>query len=285
MTQRHSELGIRQSEINAYWEQEVCGTRFSSATDDRIRSEEITTARYEVEPFIADFAEFSTYSPATTLLEVGVGAGTDFIQWLRTGGSCHGIDATEAAIELTLQRIQLEPCPAPVSLRVADGENLPFPDGMFDLVYSYGVIHHAADTQVCLDEIFRVLKPGGEAKIMVYSNLSVVGFLLWLIHGVGQLRPFQSQRKLISKYLESPGTKAFGKQEFRGMLERAGLVPDSLVKKAGSGDLLLMPPSQKYSSRTGLYSRAQRLYPRRIVRRFEAVLGLALLATAHKPLL
>jgi len=55
----------------------------------------------------------------------------------------------------------------------ADGEHLPFADSTFDYVYSFGVMHHAPDTQRCIDEAFRVLRPGGQALIMLYHRHSL----------------------------------------------------------------------------------------------------------------
>ncbi|WP_139094312.1 class I SAM-dependent methyltransferase, partial [Acinetobacter baumannii] len=53
-------------------------------------------------------------------------------------------------------------------LKVGNAESLPYPDGSFDLVYSWGVIHHSPDTEKCLSEISRVARKGAPVKVMVY---------------------------------------------------------------------------------------------------------------------
>jgi 2-polyprenyl-3-methyl-5-hydroxy-6-metoxy-1,4-benzoquinol methylase len=72
--------------------------------------------------------------------EVGVGAGTDHLQWARAGALCHGVDLTDAAIETT--RARLAHYGFTSELRRVDAETLPFPDDTFDVVWSWGVIHH-----------------------------------------------------------------------------------------------------------------------------------------------
>ncbi len=55
-----------------------------------------------------------------------------------------------------------------------DAETLPFPDASFDLVYSNGVLHHTPNTSQVIDEIFRVLRPGGKVIAMFYAENSLI---------------------------------------------------------------------------------------------------------------
>jgi ubiquinone/menaquinone biosynthesis C-methylase UbiE len=82
-------------------------------------------------------------------------------------------------------------------------------DGTFDLVYSWGVLHHSPDTARAVAEVLRVLKPGGTAKVMIYSTYSLVGFMLWARYALLRLRPLTSLADIYAKFLESPGTKAY----------------------------------------------------------------------------
>ncbi|HTG16518.1 MAG TPA: class I SAM-dependent methyltransferase [Blastocatellia bacterium] len=81
-----------------------------------------------------------------------------------------GVDLTEASVELVRTRFALEGLTA--ELRTADAENLPFADAGFDLVYSHGVLHHTPDTQRAINEVHRVLRPGGTAMVMLYHKNS-----------------------------------------------------------------------------------------------------------------
>jgi len=124
------------------------------ATYSKEYFEEIERRRYDPvvgEPEIFSFAQFTRYS-GKKILEVGVGAGTDFIQWVRAGAVAYGIDLTEKAIEHVRRRLEVYNLHA-ADIRVGDAENLPYEDNTFDLVYSFGVIHHSPDTERALSEI------------------------------------------------------------------------------------------------------------------------------------
>ena len=123
------------------------------------------------------------------------------------GADLSGIDLTEAGIDLTSRRLKAEGLHS--DLRVADAEALPFPDDHFDVVYSWGVIHHSPDTKLAAREILRVLRPGGRFCVMVYNLNSFVAVQAWLVHGAASGRPRKSRLELIAEHVESPGTKAF----------------------------------------------------------------------------
>jgi ubiquinone/menaquinone biosynthesis C-methylase UbiE len=197
--------------VRAYWQAEPCGTSTTEAPPGtREFYEDVERRRYELEPFIPGFAEFERWR-GERVLEVGVGLGTDFVQFVRAGAEATGVDLTEASVEAVRERLALEGLGA--ELRVADAESLPFGDGEFDLVYSWGVIHHTPDTERALAEIRRVLRPGGEARIMLYSRRSWVALGVWLRYGVLRGRPHKSPTALLADWMESPGTKAYTQAE------------------------------------------------------------------------
>src|SRR5205807_6238592 len=80
----------------------------------------------------------------------------------------------------------------------ADAECLPFADETFDLVYSWGVLHHSPDVARTLQEIHRVLRPGGECRAMLYHRHSLVASQCYLRYGLGRLRPFIPLSDLIA---------------------------------------------------------------------------------------
>jgi len=204
-------------DVHDYWNEESCGT---GLTDKKKYSkdyfDEIEVSRYELEPYIHSFAEFEKYNNKS-VLEVGVGAGTDFINWVRNGAISCGIDLTNEAIENVKHRLSLENLKA-TTLKVADAEKLPFDDNKFDLVYSWGVIHHSPDTPKALKEIARVTKPGGEIKIMIYNRYSVTAFWVWFRNCLMKGRAWESLSYAVANYVESPGTKAYTIKEARNLL-------------------------------------------------------------------
>lgn len=105
------------------------------------------------------------------LLEIGSGAGGHSALFARQGAIVTSVDITLDRARATNGKFRLmgdmaEGCQA----SQADAERLPFADGTFDIVYSNGVLHHTNDTGTALDEAYRVLKPGGQAVIMLYCK-------------------------------------------------------------------------------------------------------------------
>ena len=123
------------------------------------------------------------------VLEIGCGMGTHAALLAKAGARLTAIDLTERAIEATRRRFELFHLSGRIER--ADAENLSFANSSFDLVWSWGVIHHSSRFEACLGEIARVLRPGGRLLLMVYYRPSIVYYInCALIRGVllGQLR-------------------------------------------------------------------------------------------------
>lgn len=204
------------ADVRAHWEQEPCGTDRAVVGDLPARSrewfEEVERFRYEVEGYIHSVAQFTRHH-GKTILEVGVGAGTDHLQWARAGCRCYGVDLTDAAIETTRARLAFYGLQS--DLRRVDAESLPFETGTFDLVYSWGVIHHSARPDRIIAEIHRVLKPGGLFVGMMYGRRSVMALRFWVRYALLRGRPWRSVSDVLSAHVESPGTKAYRVRELR----------------------------------------------------------------------
>jgi SAM-dependent methyltransferase len=197
--------------VREFWEQEPCGTKTASSTPGTAEFfAEVERRRYELEPFLPTFAEFERWHDRD-VLEVGVGLGTDFVRFARAGARAVGIDLTAASVEAVQRRLAQEGLAADV--RVADAEALPFDDASFDLVWSYGVLHHTPDTPKALGEIRRVLRPDGEARVMLYARRSWLAYGAWVRWGLLRGKPWRSIADVLATHLESPGTKAYTDEE------------------------------------------------------------------------
>jgi ubiquinone/menaquinone biosynthesis C-methylase UbiE len=205
----HSE-SCQNEDVRQYWDREACGTDKSIVgTWPELSPEwfaQVEQHRYAMEPCIHTMAQFSTHR-GQTVLEVGVGAGTDHLQWARAGAVCYGVDLTQRAIDTTRAHLALHGFNS--TLQRIDAETLPFPDASFDLVYSWGVIHHSAHPEQIVREIRRVLKPNGICIGMLYARHSLVVFKLWIKHALMKGRPWKSWAELVADHMESPGTKAY----------------------------------------------------------------------------
>lgn len=107
------------------------------------------------------------------VLEVGPGAGGHSALLAKYGAIMASVDLTFDRARATNAKFRMMGDDAKGCQAVqSDGENLPFADGTFDLVYSNGVLHHSPDTEQAIGEVYRVLKPGGQAVIMLYCKSS-----------------------------------------------------------------------------------------------------------------
>ena len=203
--------------------------------------------------------------------------GADHIEWAKSQPrSLTGIDLSPRAIEHTRKRLKIYGFKSEVG--EGDAEKLPFHDAKFDLVYSWGVLHHSPNTSEAINEVYRVLRPNGIARIMIYHKYSLTGYMLWARYGLLSGRPFQSLGDIYANHLESPGTKAYSTQEASVMLGRFALV--SIQTQLSFGDLLEGAVGQRHSGI--LLTLAKNLWPRWLLKRACKKHGLALFIEARK---
>lgn len=267
--------------VKQHWEEETCGARYGGDGERLEWFRSIARVRYDLEPYIREFARFQD-SAGKHVLEIGVGAGSDFLQWCRHAEHATGVDLTEAGIALTRERLELESIARDrYTLRTADAEALPFPDATFDIVYSWGVLHHAPATEQAYREVFRALKPGGEMRTMIYHVPSWTGLMLYVAHGLARGRIFLGQRRAVFDHLESAGTKAYTKDEARELALGAGFDDVRVSTRLGPGDLLTIKPSARYSALP--FRLAWKFWPRWLVGLLGDRFGLYLLLKGRKP--
>jgi len=147
---------MKLKDVESFWNSNPCGP---------LREEDRYINRLE----IPSYEDFKSYK-GKKVLEIGCGSGTDGVHFARSGALYTGIDLTEVAVRNAKEKFEL--CGQKGDLRKANAEELPFPDESFDHVYSFGVIHHSPNPEKIVDEIYRVLKPGATATIMLYNKTS-----------------------------------------------------------------------------------------------------------------
>ena len=173
--------------------------------------------------------------PGAHVLEIGCGVGLDSMRM-----ASHGLHVT--AVDLTVvgpasAKLRADARGMDATYSSADAEHLPFPDSIFDYVYSFGVMHHAPDTQKCIDEAYRVLKPGGQALIMLYHRRS----LNEVVHQLLRV-PFEERDELC------PVVRRFTIGEVRAMFARFDCVDvhSDFVFGEGYGRLFRWTPLWLY---------------------------------------
>jgi ubiquinone/menaquinone biosynthesis C-methylase UbiE len=127
--------------------------------------------RYDEQPWMHETFHFDRYA-GQRVLEIGVGLGTDHLQFARGGAVMTGVDLTSRCVDLTRRRFEQEGLVS--DLHVMDAEQLEFPDDSFDVVYSFGVLHHVPSTEQAFREVRRVLRPGGVFVGGLYNQRSLV---------------------------------------------------------------------------------------------------------------
>ena len=262
-------------QVHDFWNEASCGEELYLHSHDREGYEEQSRHRYDLEPYIFELAGFEG-TRGRHVLEVGVGLGADHQKFAEAGAVLHGIDLTGRAIEHTRRR--LEAFGLSSVLSTGDAEALSFPNESFDVVYSWGVLHHSPNTPKAISEVYRVLKPGGRASIMIYHKWSMVGFMLWVRYALLGIRPWLSLTQIYSRYLESPGTKAYSIREAKEMF--AAFREVRIKTLLGHGDLLESQAGQRHKG--PLLSMARRNWPRGLLKRYFPGLGLFMLIDAQK---
>lgn len=263
------------AEVHDFWNAQSCGEAlFLHGLSKKDYMSQLEN-RYRVEPYILSFANFEFYREKK-VLEIGVGLGADHQMFAQAGANLFGIDLTMRAVEHTLNRLRLFELNS--TINIGDAENLTFSKEEFDLVYSWGVLHHSPDTAQAIMEVYRVLKVGGEAKIMIYYKYSLVGLMLWVRYALFRFRPWTSLNSIYNQYLESPGTKAFSISEAKQLFSNFKEVNFQIC--LSPGDILLDHVGQRHGGLSLTILR--KLYPRRIIQKFFSKFGLFLLISAKK---
>ncbi len=173
--------------------------------------------------------------PGKSVLEIGCGVGLDTFTMAKHGLDVTSIDLTQVAVTTAYQRFHRHQLNG--AFAVADAGCLPFPSNTYDYVYSFGVLHHAADTVATVREVHRVLKPNGEARIMLYHRRS----LNELVHRLTRI-PFEEKEAIC------PVVRRFTRAEVRSIFHAFNKVEIECdyVYGEGYGKLFHLTPRWLY---------------------------------------
>lgn len=160
-------------EVQAQWNDNPCGSHYSKEAQPHTLEWylEIENHRYcEYAPWMPDVMEFANY-PGKKVLEIGAGLGTDLAQFAIHGARVTDVDLAAGHLAAAQENFRLRGLAGEFIHH--DAESLPLPSNSFDVVYTNGVIHHTPNTRRVIDEMYRVLKPGGRIIVMVYAENSL----------------------------------------------------------------------------------------------------------------
>ncbi len=160
-------------QIIKYWNNQPCNIKHSSCeVGTREYFDQVENRKYFVESHIPAFAEFSKWN-GKKVLEIGCGIGTDAVNFAENGAHYTGIELSDKSLEITKKRFEVYNLKGEFyNLDAQNLEELSQVGKDFDLIYSFGVIHHSPDPQKIVDNCLSLLKPDGTLKVMVYAENS-----------------------------------------------------------------------------------------------------------------
>lgn len=180
--------------------------------------------------------------PSMDVLEIGTGLGSHAMLLSLHARSFTGIDLTTQAVSATSKRIEMAGLKSARALQM-DAEKMTFPDKFFDFIWSWGVIHHSANTGEIIKQMHRVLRPGGRAIVMVYHrSWWVYYFKMAIIQGFlrGQLKKMGSIHRIAQENIDGAFARYYSLKEWRELVKDL-LVVDKIYTTGMKQEVLLLP--------------------------------------------
>jgi ubiquinone/menaquinone biosynthesis C-methylase UbiE len=209
--------------------------------------QELADYRYDKLNYLPRLVDFCGYD-GKDVLEIGCGVGIDLIRFAQGGAKVTGIDFSTTAIELASRYFDTAGLSA--NLKLMDGEAMDFPDRSFDLVFAHGVLQYTANPHQMAREIYRVLRPGGQAIVMMYNRISWLNAMSRLTNVGLEHEDAPVLRKVSNKEL----------RQILGVFEEVNIIPERFPVKSK------LHHGLKAKLYNDVFVGAFNLLPRRIVR-------------------
>jgi 2-polyprenyl-3-methyl-5-hydroxy-6-metoxy-1,4-benzoquinol methylase len=211
--------------VRDYWNNRPCNIRHSTAPiGSREYFDQVEARKYFVEYHIPGFADFARWR-GKKVLEIGCGIGTDTINFARAGAHVTTVDLSETSMELARQRAAVFGLQDRIRFCPGNAEELTsfLPLQPYDLIYSFGVIHHTPHPDAVLAQLHKYTRPGTTLKVMVYHRRSYKVAWILLTESKGR---FWKIEELVARNSEAqtgcPVTYTYTRREGREWLERHG---------------------------------------------------------------
>ena len=246
MVHRLAEKSV--ADVERYWDARPCNVRHSpQPLGSPEYFDEVEARKYKVEPHIPPFADFSRWR-GQRVLEVGCGIGTDTMNFARAGAAVTAVDLSAESLDIARERARSLGVSDRIRFVHANAEELTsaLPGETYDLVYSFGVVHHTPHPARALAQMRRLAAAGGTLRLMVYHRRSWKVMAILARHGG---RVWKTD-ELVAMHSEAqtgcPVTYTYTRRQARELVEASGFrVPATL------GRPHLPVPEQRTTSSTG----------------------------------
>lgn len=217
--------------IQNYWNHRPCNIQHSNQLiGTKEYFEEIAARKFFVEPHLSTFADFSSMK-GKKVLEIGCGIGTVAINFALAGADVTTVDLSEKSIEIAKKNAGAVGVRDKIQFFQGNAEKLSefLPKKQYDLIFSFGVIHHTPRPENVVQEFKKYLAPKGKVKVMVYYRYSWKVF--WILARYGKFK-FWQLSKLIARYSEAqtgcPVTYAYSQKNVRRLMEDKGFCVENI---------------------------------------------------------
>lgn len=219
------------NKVKGFWDQRPCNIRHSSSkVGTKKYFDEVEKRKYFIEPHIPKFAEFKKWKN-NKVLEIGCGIGTDTINFARAGAFVSALELSEESLKIARKRAEVYHLEKRIKFYLGDAEELSkvMPIQKYDLIYSFGVIHHTPHPEKILSEIKKYCHKKTVVKVMVYNKYSWKALWILFKYGRGKIWDFS---KLIAQNSEaatgSPVSYVYSKRDIKKLFKSFQIINISI---------------------------------------------------------
>ena len=165
-------------DVKKFWDNRPCNIQHSSKELGSLEYfNEVSKKKFYVEPHILDFTKFPQWKNKK-VLEIGCGLATVGINFALSGSEYTGVELSNESLALAKKRFNVYGMNGKFYSGNAEQLSSFVPVETYDLVYSFGVIHHSPHPERIISEIKNYMNKDSTLKIMLYAKDSWKSYMI-----------------------------------------------------------------------------------------------------------